>query len=375
MPADLRGPLGITFLAVKSQDTEAALDVIAPLAGPDTVLVSLQNGMNPPRIAARLGAERTVAAFVSFPADWQEPGHIEHGGKGNIWIGELDGRMTPRLATIQKLIAHAVGAHVTDNILGYLWAKQIDCSLLFAQAVTDLTFAETYENTRYQPLLIALVGEGVGVALTAGVRLQAFDAFDPLKMRPTTPAEVDEARAVLDRFADFSRPRVKVRSGPWRDLAVRKRPTEVDHMVGWVVAEGKTPASPCPSTRPSSSRSRRSSRASARAACTTSTSSRPSARRSTGAASARAEVSDIAAAPDHLRRRRLQRGSARSAVTPIPSEQRRSHRGSHPTSAFQPAASRARRLTVEAADSLLTYVCAAPWTTVLAAQRGAQRPA
>src|SRR5439155_12035192 len=60
VPADLRGPLGITFLAVKSQDTESALDVLAPLAGADTVLVSLQNGMNAPRIAARLGAERVV---------------------------------------------------------------------------------------------------------------------------------------------------------------------------------------------------------------------------------------------------------------------------------------------------------------------------
>jgi len=238
-PSDLRGPLGLTFLAVKSQDTEAALDVIVPLAGPDTVVVSLQNGMNPPRIAARLGAERVVAAFVSFPADWQEPGHIEHGGAGNVWIGEMDGRITERLSTIQRLLAHAVGAHVTDNIFGYLWAKQIDCSLLFAQAVTDETFADVWGDKRYQPALIALVGEGVGVARAAGVKLHSFDVFDPLKLRPQTPAEVEEARAVLDRFAEFSRPRVKVRSGPWRDLAVRKRPTEVDHMIGWVIGEGR----------------------------------------------------------------------------------------------------------------------------------------
>ena len=239
VPADLRGPLGVTFLAVKSQDTEAALDVLTPLAGPPTVLVSLQNGMNPPRLAARVGAERVVAAFVSFPADWQGPGHIEHGGAGNVWLGEMDGRLTERLARIQKLVAHAVGAHVTDNIFGYLWAKQIDCSLLFAQAVTDETFADVFGDKRYQPALIALVGEGVGVAQAAGVRLHGFDAFDPLKMRPRTAAEVEEARAVLDRFADFCRPRVKVRSGPWRDLAVRKRPTEVDHMIGWVIAEGR----------------------------------------------------------------------------------------------------------------------------------------
>src|SRR4029079_16291115 len=161
------------------------------------------------------------------------------GGPGNIWIGEIDGRLSDRLPRIQQLIGHAAGAHVTDNIVGYLWAKQIDCSLLFAQAVSDQTFAEVFGDARRQPVLIALVGEGVGAALAAGVRLQGFDAFDPLKMRPRNASEEAEARAVLDRFAARCATHVKVRSGPWRDLAVRKRPTEVDHMVGWVVEQGQ----------------------------------------------------------------------------------------------------------------------------------------
>ena len=239
VPSELRGPLGTVFLAVKSQDTQAALDTIAPLAGPDTVVVSLQNGMNPPAIAARLGAERVVGAFVSFPADWQGPGHIEQGGNGNIWIGEMDGRISERLPRIQRLLAYSVKAHITSNIVGYLWSKQVDCSLLFAQAVGDATFADTFSNARYQPLLVALVGEGVGAALAAGVKLESFRYFEPLKMRPRTPAEENEARAVLNRFADATRNDIKVRSGPWRDLAVRKRPTEVDHMVGWVIDEGR----------------------------------------------------------------------------------------------------------------------------------------
>ena len=44
---------------------------------------------------------------------------------------------------------------------------------------------------------------------------------------------------MLNGFADATRNDIKVRSGPWRDLAVRKRPTEVDHMTGWVIAEGR----------------------------------------------------------------------------------------------------------------------------------------
>src|SRR5512133_3673875 len=47
LPQDLKGPLGLTFLAVKSQNTEEALDFLAPHVGPETVVVSFQNGMNP----------------------------------------------------------------------------------------------------------------------------------------------------------------------------------------------------------------------------------------------------------------------------------------------------------------------------------------
>jgi 2-dehydropantoate 2-reductase len=239
MPEELRGPLGLTIVAVKSQDTDAALDVLAPLAGPDTVLVSMQNGMNPPRIAERLGAGRVVGVFVSFPADWQGPGHIEHGGAGNVWVGELDGRLTERVERVRALLANVASAHATENIAGYLWAKQIDSALLYAQAVTDETMADVFGNRRHQPMLIALVGEGVAAAQAAGVKLERFGPFEPLKLKPTSAAEVAEAHAVLDRFSAHQRTLVKVRSGPWRDMAIRKRPTEVDHMVGWVIAEGR----------------------------------------------------------------------------------------------------------------------------------------
>src|SRR5262249_19636824 len=98
---------------------------------------------------------------------------------------------------------------------------------------------DTFSDARYQPVLTALVGEGVGAALAAGVTLGDFGAFEPMKLRPRNAEEEKEARAVLNRFADQTRTQIKVRSGPWRDLAVRKRATEVDYMVGWVVDEGR----------------------------------------------------------------------------------------------------------------------------------------
>ena len=75
--------------APSSWDEPEAADWVAAVErdladlGPDTIVVSLQNGMNPPRIAARIGADKVVAAFINFSADWQAPGHIEHGGTGS----------------------------------------------------------------------------------------------------------------------------------------------------------------------------------------------------------------------------------------------------------------------------------------------------
>ena len=134
----------------------------------------------------------------------------------------------------------------TSTPSDYLWAKQIDCSLFFAQAVSDETVADLFGNWRYQPLLIALVGEGMGVAQAAGITPRGFDGFDPLPMRPRNEAEAAAARAVLDRFAGYCRGLVKVRSGPWRDLAIRKRLTEVDHLMGWIIAEGRARGVPVP---------------------------------------------------------------------------------------------------------------------------------
>lgn len=236
LPEELTETLGLTFLAVKSQHTDEALNGLAPLVGPDTILVSMQNGMNPPRIAERIGADKVVACFVNYGADWQGPGHIEHGGSGSVYVGEIDGRMTDRVERIHRLLSHLHPAYITDNIYGYLWAKQTYCSLLFAQAVTDETMADIFGNKRFQPLLIALVQEGVRVAKASGITLQGFGKYDPVKISSGSEAE---ARAELANLAALCRTQVKVRSGPWRDMAIRHRPTEIDYMTGWLIAEGR----------------------------------------------------------------------------------------------------------------------------------------
>ena len=99
MPDDLPDGLSTVLLAVKSQHTEDALAAIAPRLAPDGFIVSLQNGINEPLIAGRVGPERTVGAFVNFGADVVAPGRILLGGRGAFRVGEPDGRASDRAET------------------------------------------------------------------------------------------------------------------------------------------------------------------------------------------------------------------------------------------------------------------------------------
>src|SRR5207247_2716808 len=110
--------LDAVLLAVKTQHTEEALDAIAPRLAADGFVVSLQNGVNEPVIAALVGEERTVGAFVNLGADYLEPGRIFVGGTGALYLGELDGRESERLT---RLVRDLPEAKSTSNILGFLW--------------------------------------------------------------------------------------------------------------------------------------------------------------------------------------------------------------------------------------------------------------
>src|SRR5207244_2022789 len=138
-PDRLPDRLGAILLAVKGQHTEPALDEIAPRLAPDGYVVSLQNGLNEPAIAARVGRARTVGALVNFGADYLSPGRIFLGGAGALYVGELDGRESERVA---RLVRDLPDAKSTGNILGYLWAKEAYGAMLFATAVSDLSIAD-----------------------------------------------------------------------------------------------------------------------------------------------------------------------------------------------------------------------------------------
>jgi len=249
-PDGLGRDLALVLLAVKSHHTADVLRDLAPRLAPDGTIVSLQNGLSEEQIAAVVGAARTVGCLVNWAADWVAPGRILHGGHGAFVLGELDGRDTPRVRELAALLSAVEETPVTDNIWGYKWAKLIYGALLFATAVVD---AHVYEVVERSPgvkdALVAIVGEGIAVADKAGVRVLAFDEFDPAWYRAALAGDVAARDRAMAAIAAHYRQHTKTKTGIWRDLAVRKRKTEVDGQLGMLARKGETLGVAMPLTR------------------------------------------------------------------------------------------------------------------------------
>jgi 2-dehydropantoate 2-reductase len=248
LPKEVKGKFDTVFLCVKAPDTASASDALAPFVADKGCVVSLQNGLNERVIAKRLGTERTIGAFINFGADYLSPGVVHYAGHGAVVIGELDGRKTPRIEALHRLMQEFdKRAVLTPNIWGYLWGKLAYGALLFATALTNDSIADCLAAPKYRPTFIALAREVEGVAVSSGVKLESFDGFDPAAFMPQ--ASLAAAEASLDEQVVHNRKSAKTHTGIWRDLAVRKRKTEVDAQLGPIVEEGAAKGIPTPLTK------------------------------------------------------------------------------------------------------------------------------
>jgi 2-dehydropantoate 2-reductase len=247
-PTHLIGTWNTIILATKAQHTESATHALLPHLRDGGCVISAQNGLNELIISSIVGKARTVGAFVNFGADYIEPGVILYGGRGAVVVGEIDGAITPRVTNIvNALFDFDQRAIVTPNIWGYLWGKEAYGAMLFATALTNESIADALAMPKYRNLYIALAREILAVATARGVTPESFDGFDPSAYLPDAPAGA--ADSSLAALVAHNRKSTKTHSGIWRDLAVRKRPTEVDPQLGIVTTIGKDAGVATPITR------------------------------------------------------------------------------------------------------------------------------
>src|SRR5580700_6909105 len=214
-PDELPDRIEHAIVAVKSLHTGAAAELLRDRLAPGGSVLTVQNGLTAHTLIAAVGRDRVISSFVNFGADVMAPGRIMQGNVGTFRVGELDGGLiTPRVLERAAALPYA---EPTDNILGFLWGKEAYGAMLYAGAVSDLSIADSLEDPKWRPLMLAIARE---VLAQAPVRPEAFDGFDP-----------GDLEGSLARLVRFNRESAKSHSGIYRDLTVRKRKTEVDDLL------------------------------------------------------------------------------------------------------------------------------------------------
>jgi 2-dehydropantoate 2-reductase len=204
----------LVLFCVKSTDTESAAEQIAPHLAADAVVVNLQNGVdNTERIRARV-KQRVVPAVVYVATEMAGPGHLKHHGRGDLVIA------SEKNAELKALFeAAGVPIALSDNVDGELWAKLVvNCAYNAISAITQLPYGKMIEGPGVRDTMRAVVEETLAVAQASGVRM---------------------APDMLERTRGIAKAMPSQFSSTAQDLA-RHKPTEIDHLNGFVVRRGES---------------------------------------------------------------------------------------------------------------------------------------
>jgi len=172
--AKLEAP-DLLIVLVKSFHTRAAIEVAQDIVGPDTAVMSLQNGMGHEEILSEaVGAEQVLAGKTYVGGVMLGPGHVIAGTQGKrTVIGEIDGRISERATAIAAEFERAeLPCEVSDNILGAMWDKLlINVSTGALSGITGQVYGSLYAVPEIEATAIAAVAEAMTVAKASGVKL------------------------------------------------------------------------------------------------------------------------------------------------------------------------------------------------------------
>ncbi|MCW5603782.1 MAG: 2-dehydropantoate 2-reductase [Burkholderiales bacterium] len=238
-------PQDIVLVSLKATALPGAADAIAKLLAPDGVAIFLNNGLTwwwphglpgnrgPLRLLDPEGrlwnqlAARTLGCVVQSPNEIVEPGIVVHKGRCRFIIGEPDNSQSARLqATIETLMRGGVPAVATADIRREIWSKLLlNASGNTLSALTRLSPVEMGPDPGLQPLMRSLMAETLEVAAALGWDLRG-------------EVNVDELSQRKDR-------KPGLRLSMLQDV-VRKRPMEIEALIGQTQAFGRETGVPTP---------------------------------------------------------------------------------------------------------------------------------
>ncbi len=175
-PADI-GTVELILFSVKSYGTEAGAQAMRPMVGPQTVVLSLQNGIDAAeQIGNVVGVDHLLGGATWISSAIEGPGVVRQVSQfRRIVIGELDGRVTSRLqSTFEALKETGVTVEISEDILKVLWTKFVFISAASSLgSLTRLPMGDYRDVPQTRAMLTNLMREVEAVARKQGVDLDA----------------------------------------------------------------------------------------------------------------------------------------------------------------------------------------------------------
>jgi 2-dehydropantoate 2-reductase len=228
LPQDTTGEADLILIFTKTFHTDAALDGVKHLIGPDTWLMTLQNGLgNAEALARHVDRERIMVGSSAYPSDLVAPGHIRSKGEG--W-STLYPAFTTRDAFAREvavtLNAGGFPTHLEPQIHEAIWSKAIFNAVMNPLcALTRRTPGFFFKHDESRALIREAVDEGIAAAHANGAMVDGQAIHDLTVVSMTDHAD-HEASMLQD-----------VKAG---------RRTEVDSINGAIVRAGRAKGVECP---------------------------------------------------------------------------------------------------------------------------------
>ncbi len=198
------GTCDLVILATKAMHVAEAAAAARPLLGPETPVLSIQNGLGGPEAAAAaLGRERVMVGVVGgFGASIRAPGHAHHNGMELVRLGELGGGSSARLAALEALWREAgFRVRVYQDIGQLVWEKLVcNCAYSGPCALGECTVGEAMADPDLARVSAACASEAFETAKAKGIRL---DFSDPIAWVREFGSKIPNARpsVLLDLLA------------------------------------------------------------------------------------------------------------------------------------------------------------------------------
>ena len=177
------GPVDLIVTFVKCYHTEAAVTAARPMIGPDTAILSLQNGWgNVDRIAAVAGRDRVLVGLTYHGGTLLGPGRVRHPGHGMTFLGELSGEVSPRLRAVDAALREAgFETTLSPRILDEVWKKlALNCCTLPTSALMRFFAHELVAHPAATDAMALILREVVDVARARGIALDYDERWEAI---------------------------------------------------------------------------------------------------------------------------------------------------------------------------------------------------